>query len=200
MSERTVYVVDDDDAVRDSLAMLFRNAGLAVSTFATAVALLQRPRPRPPACLVLDIRMPGMTGTVLQDELYARGVTLPIIFITGHGDIPTAVEAVKKGAYDFIEKPYDDFQLLGQVMNALEASTRAEGQPAAVAPDRARLAVLSERERAVLKRVLTGKPSREIAEDLFISTRTVEFHRARIMRKLRVRSMAELFRVCLGSP
>ena len=184
MSERTVYVVDDDDAVRDALTMLFRNAGLQVRAFPSAKAFLDQPAPDAPACLVLDIRMPGMSGTALQDELRARGRRMPIIFITGHGNIPTAVQAVQKGAFDFIEKPFDDYQLLSQVMNALQ-------RPAE------QLALLSEREQEVLKLVLAGKPSRQIAEELFISARTVEFHRARIMVKLGVKTAAELFRVCL---
>ena len=184
MSERTVYVVDDDDAVRDALSMLFRNAGLAVRAFPSAQAFLDQPAPAAPACLVLDIRMPGLSGTALQEALRERAPRLPIIFITGHGSIPLAVEAVKKGAFDFIEKPFDDYQLLSQVMNALERA----GEP---------LALLSEREQEVLKLVLAGKPSRQIAEELFISARTVEFHRARIMLKLGVRTAAELFRVCL---
>jgi FixJ family two-component response regulator len=198
MSERTVYVVDDDDAVRDSLTMLFRNAGLAVRGFPSALEFLEGAAPAVPACLVLDIRMPVMSGTALQDKLLARGETLPIIFITGHGNIPTAVEAVKKGAYDFIEKPFDDYQLLAQVMNALERSAEMRSGVAPAAPDREQLAQLSEREQEVLKLVLAGKPSRQVADELYISARTVEFHRARIMQKLGVRSAAELFRLCLG--
>jgi two-component system response regulator DctR len=147
---------------------------------------------------LLDIRMPGMSGTALQDELLARGAHLPIIFITGHGNIPTAVEAVKKGAYDFIEKPFDDYQLVTQVMNALERSDEMRSGVTPVAPNREQLAQLSEREQEVLKLVLAGKPSRQVAEELHISARTVEFHRARIMQKLGVRSAAELFRLCLG--
>lgn len=198
MSERTVYVVDDDDAVRDSLSMLFRNAGLAVRAFPSAVAFLERVTPRAPSCLVLDIRMPGISGTDLRDELLTRNPALPIIFITGHGDIPTAVDAVKKGAYDFIEKPFDDYHLLCQVVNALERSAEVEAGVRPPAPNREALAQLSEREQEVLNLVLAGKPSRQVAEELHISARTVEFHRARIMQKLGVRSAAELFRVCLG--
>lgn len=194
--ERTVFVVDDDEALRDALGMLFRTAGLKVETFPSAAAFLQRAKPVQPACLVLDIRMPGLTGTALQDELIERGVRIPIIFITGHGDIPMAVEAVKKGAYDFIEKPFDDYQLLCQVLNALELSSGHARSPQGGAE---RLALLSEREREVLELVLAGKPSRQVAADLFISVKTVEFHRARIMQKLEVRSAAELFRLCLGA-
>ena len=139
-----------------------------------------------------------MSGTALQDQLLARGAALPIIFITGHGDIPTAVEAVKKGAYDFIEKPFDDYQLVTQVMSALERSDELRSGVAPAAPSREALALLSEREQEVLRLVLAGKPSRQVAEELYISARTVEFHRARIMQKLGVRSAAELFRLCLG--
>ncbi len=196
--ERTVYVVDDDDAVRDALGMLFRTAGLRVETFPSAVAFLQCKKLEPVSCLVLDIRMPGLTGLALQEALGERKVRIPIIFITGHGDIPMAVEAVKKGAYDFIEKPFDDYQLLCQVLNALDRGTdkaRVDGSGAGGAE---RLALLTGREREVLDLVLIGKPSRQIAAELFISVKTVEFHRARIMQKLNVRSAAELFRTCLA--
>lgn len=194
-SERTVYVVDDDDAVRDALSMLFRTAGLRVETFRSAVAFLQCKKLETVSCLVLDIRMPGLTGLALQEALGERKVRIPIIFITGHGDIPMAVEAVKKGAYDFIEKPFDDYQLLCQVLNALDRGADHARDDASGAE---RLALLTEREREVLDLVLAGKPSRQVAEELFISVKTVEFHRARIMQKLNVRSAAELFRVCLS--
>ena len=194
---RTVYVVDDDDAVRDALSMLFRTAGLAVETFPSAVAFLQCEKLDPVSCLVLDIRMPGLTGLALQEALGERRVRIPIIFITGHGDIPMAVEAVKKGAYDFIEKPFDDYQLLCQVLNALEQGAERARKGASTPGGADRLASLTEREREVLDLVLDGKPSRQVAVDLHISVKTVEFHRARIMQKLNVRSAAELFRVCL---
>ncbi|HWA37664.1 MAG TPA: response regulator [Burkholderiales bacterium] len=195
MSERTVYVVDDDEAVRDALGMLLRTAGLRVETYASANEFLEHARPSPPACIVLDIRMPGMSGTALQERLAGRAERLPILFVTGHGDVPMAVEAMKKGAYDFIEKPFDDRRLLRQVLDALEE------RPAGVRPSPAtseRLAHLSAREREVLERVLAGRSSREIAAALAISVKTVEFHRARIMQKLGVRSAAELFRACLA--
>ncbi len=191
---RTVYVVDDDDAVRDALAMLFRTAGLKVVTFASARAFLENKRLDPVACLVLDIRMPGMSGLALQEALAARGQRMPIIFITGHGDIPMAVNAVKNGAYDFIEKPFDDSLLLSQVLKALAPSSAQTPSEHDIGD---RLALLSDREREVLELVLEGKPSRQIGEELCISVKTVEFHRARIMQKLQVRSAAELFRACL---
>jgi two-component system response regulator DctR len=181
---RVVYVVDDDDAVRNAVRLLFRTADLEVETFPSAAAFLERADLERRCCVLLDIRMPGMTGADLHDELLGRGVRAPVIFITGHGDIPMAVEAMKKGAYDFIEKPFDDEQLLSQVLHALEDPL---------------LPALSARQRAVLDRVLEGKPNRQIAEELAISLKTVEFHRARIMQKLGVRTAAELFRRCLGS-
>src|SRR5687768_9190763 len=138
--------------------------------------------------------MPGMTGTDLHDELRGRGVRAPVIFITGHGDIPMAVEAMRQGAYDFIEKPFDDEKLLTQVRSALD-----EGRESGSPHEPEDLSMLSARQRAVLDRVLEGKPNRQIAEELSISLKTVEFHRARIMQKLGVRTAAELFRRCLGS-
>jgi two-component system response regulator DctR len=192
MTDRVVYVVDDDDAVRNAVRLLFRTADLEVETFPSAAAFLAQADLERRCCLLLDIRMPGMTGSDLHDELRGRGVRAPVIFITGHGDIPMAVEAMRKGAYDFIEKPFDDEQLLGQVLNALDEFAEA--------PEPISLPILSARQRAVLDRVLAGKPNRQIAGELAISLKTVEFHRARIMQKYGVRTAAELFRRCLGSP
>ena len=190
-----VYIVDDDHAVCSALKLLFRTAALEVDAFASADAFLEDADLTQRCCVLLDIRMPGMTGTVLHEELLRRGVHVPVIFITGHGDIPMAVDAMRKGAFDFIEKPFDDERLLSQVLAALE---RFEGElPAEPAPALEEL--LSARQREVLRRVLDGKPSRQIAEELAISVKTVEFHRARIMQKLGVRTAAELFRRCLGA-
>ena len=189
---RVVYVVDDDDAVRNAVRLLFRTADLEVETFPSAAAFLAQADLERRCCLLLDIRMPGMTGSDLHDELRGRGMRAPVIFITGHGDIPMAVAAMRKGAYDFIEKPFDDEQLLGQVLNALDEFAEA--------PEPVSLPILSARQRAVLDRVLAGKPNRQIAGELAISLKTVEFHRARIMQKFGVRTAAELFRRCLGSP
>ena len=195
---RTVYVVDDDDAVRDSLAMLFQTAGLRVETFSSAAEFLKLERRDPASCLVLDIRMPGLSGMALQEGLIERGSMVPIIFITGHGDIPLAVQAVKRGAFDFVEKPFDDYHLLSLVLAALATASDQRRAGAEQAHHAERLALLSPREREVLDLVLAGKPSRQIAEELFISVKTVEFHRARIMQKLEVRSAAALFKLCLG--
>jgi two-component system, LuxR family, response regulator DctR len=191
MTAQLVYVVDDDEAVRDALAMLFRSAGLAVQSFPSAACFLEACRPAERSCLVLDIRMPGMSGGALQDALRERGWTIPIIFVTGHGDIPMAVAAVKKGAFDFIAKPFDDEHLLASVRGALDDCAQRSRA--------ADLTLLSMREREVLELVLAGKPSWQIGEELFISTKTVDFHRARILQKLQVRSTAQLFRLCLGS-
>ena len=192
---RVVYVVDDDDAVRNAVRLLFRTAELEVETFPSAAAVLECADLERRCCVLLDIRMPGMTGADLHDELLGRGVRAPVIFITGHGDIPMAVEAMKKGAYDFIEKPFDDEHLLSQVLGALQGYQQEFGELPKPA-----LPLLSARQRSVLDRVLEGKPNRQIAGELAISLKTVEFHRARIMQKFGVWTAAELFRRCLGSP
>ena len=194
MTDRVVYVVDDDDAVRNAVRLLFRTAELEVETFPSAAAFLEHADLERRCCLLLDIRMPGMTGSDLHDELRGRGVRAPVIFITGHGDIPMAVEAMRKGAYDFIEKPFDDEQLLSQVLGALAGYKQDfDDLPKPALPE------LSARQRAVLDRILEGKPNRQIAEELAISLKTVEFHRSRIMQKFEVRTAADLFRRCLGS-
>jgi RNA polymerase sigma factor (sigma-70 family) len=189
-----VYIVDDDNAVRNALRLLFRTAAIEAEAFSSADAFLEDADLTHRCCVVLDIRMPGMTGTALHDELLRRNVRVPIIFITGHGDIPMAVDAMRKGAFDFIEKPFDDEQLLARVREAFELQQKAESRPEMGSVP---ISELSERQREVLQRVLDGKPSRQIAEELEISVKTVEFHRARIMQKLGVRSAAELFRRCL---
>ena len=189
-----VYIVDDDNAVRNALKLLFRTADLEVEAFASADEFLEQADLAQRCCVLLDIRMPGMTGNALHEELLRRNARVPVIFITGHGDIPMAVDAMRKGAFDFIEKPFDDERLLSQVLAALE---RTEPEKIESAP--ALVGLLSSRQREVLERVLDGKPSRQIAEELAISVKTVEFHRARIMQKLGVKTAAELFRRCLGA-
>ena len=193
-----VYIVDDDNAVRSALKLLFRTAQIDADAFSSADAFLEDADLTQRCCVLLDIRMPGMSGTALHEELLRRNLRVPVIFITGHGDIPMAVSAMKKGAFDFIEKPFDDEQLLSQVRAALESFEA--GEPEKAAPGTlASLELLSSRQKEVLQRVLDGKPSRQIAEELAISVKTVEFHRARIMQKLGVRTAAELFRRCLGA-
>jgi len=191
-----VYIVDDDNAVRNALKLLFRTAQLDAEAFSSADAFLEDADLTQRCCVLLDIRMPGMSGSALHEELLRRKLRVPVIFITGHGDIPMAVTAMKKGAFDFIEKPFDDEQLLSQVRAALESFEA--GEPERALPG-ASLELLSSRQKEVLQRVLDGKPSRQIAEELAISVKTVEFHRARIMQKLGVKTAAELFRRCLGA-
>ena len=196
-AESTVFVVDNDEAVRDALAMLLRTVGLAVETYGAAAAFLAAYRAGRGGCLVLDIRMPGMSGLDLQDELHKRRIDLPIIFLTGHGDVPMAVRALKKGALDFIEKPHESERLVLAVLNALRIDRethQAERRRREVLPDLAvRLAALSEREREVLERILDAESTRAIADALHISVKTVEFHRARIREKLGVATQAQLF-------
>jgi len=193
-----VVIVDDDEAVRDALSMMLRAAGLAVETVASAEAFLARKPPPPPACVVLDVRMPGMSGLELHDRLVKRGFDLPIVFLTGHGDVPMAVRAVKRGAFDFIEKPLDDERLLAAVHAAIAFSAlpRPVLMPAGNPPPG--VDVLSRREREVLDLILAGRQTPAIAEALFVTVKTIEFHRGRIYAKLGVASMAELFRLCFA--
>ncbi len=196
---RQVFLVDDDDAVRDALGLLLTVSGLQVQSFASAESFLDYYRPEFPGCLVLDIRMPGMSGLKLQEVLLARRILLPIIFITAHGDIPTAVETVKRGAVQFIEKPFDDYQLMCLVLDAVELDAQTRRRAAADLSFDTRLATLTRREYQVLEKVLEGKTSRAISEELFISDRTVEFHRRKVMKKLQAGSLRELFHMCLGN-
>jgi FixJ family two-component response regulator len=188
-----VFLVDDDEAVRDAIELLLRASGLTVRAFASAERFLEFYRPQMPGCLLLDIRMPGMSGLRLQDVMVANRISLPIIFITAHGNVPTAVDAIKKGAVQFIEKPFDDEHLLAVVHEALALDAQTRRAAAADASIEARLDLLTRRERQVLDKVLAGKASREIAAELFISVKTVDFHRGRIMQKLGISALRELF-------
>ena len=194
-----VYIVDDDDAMRDSLRWLLESTGYRVSAYSTAERFLTAYKPGMAACVVLDVRMPGLSGLELQQELNRRGETLPIIFITGHGDVPMAVSAVKNGAFHFLEKPFKDEQLLGLIEQA--ALTR---EPAATAGARgrcaaARLSTLTQREREVMDLVVGGLKNKQIAEQLRISVKTVEAHRARAMEKMEVSSVADLVKATLDA-
>ena len=193
-----VCVVDDDDAFRDSLRWLLESTGYRVAAYSTAERFLAGYKPGTASCLVLDVRMPGLTGLELQQELNRRGVTLPIIFITGHGDVPMAVNAVKSGAFDFLEKPFKDAQLLALIEQAASlgasGAARAQGRCAA-----ARLATLTQREREVMELVVRGLKNKKIAESLGISVKTVEAHRAKAMEKMDVGSVAELVQAILSA-
>jgi two-component system, LuxR family, response regulator FixJ len=199
MNSPTVFIVDDDAAVRDSLAMLLELKGYGVRTFAGAEQFLAEYRPEWPGCLVLDLRMPGMSGLELQSELARRGVGLPVIIVTAHGDVATARGALKAGAIDFIEKPIDDEALVAAIGDALDRDARSRSRAQADASAAERLARLTGREREVLELVTAGRHNREIAVDLGISPRTVEVYKARLMEKLQVRRVPELVRMVLES-
>jgi FixJ family two-component response regulator len=194
-----VYLVDDDDALRDALRFLLESAGYSAETFADAAQFLALPGLAPGACLILDVRMPGMSGIELQRELARRGSTLPVIFLTAHGDVPMAVAAVKQGAFDFIEKPFEEARLLQLVEAALKLDAAARARLTRRLGAVARLDTLTPRERDVLDCVIAGKLNKRIAEELGISIKTVEAHRARLMQKLRVDSVAELVQLALES-
>jgi two-component system response regulator FixJ len=192
-----VHVVDDDEAVRDSLSMLLETAGLSVRTYDSATAFLTALPNLIAGCVLTDVRMPGLDGLELQRRLTELGVRLPVIVMTGHGDVPIAVEALKAGAADFLEKPFDDAQLLAAVSSALASSRRTHDEAAALAQIAARIASLTPREREVLDRLVAGQPNKTIAYDLGSSPRTVEVHRARVMEKMGVRSLPELVRMTI---
>ncbi len=191
----TVFIVDDDAAIRFAMQALMESVNLTHEIFASADEFLEKTTEQRPGCLVLDIRMPGLGGLELQEELIKRGNTLPIIFITGHGDVPMAVEAMQKGAVDFIQKPFRDQELLDRIREALatdEERREAQQHHAEVA---GRLDRLTNREREVFDLVVTGKPNKVIAYELGVSQRTVEIHRARVMEKMQARSLADLVKM-----
>jgi two-component system response regulator DctR len=195
-----VYLVDDEDVVRDALAWLLRSRRLLSEGFASAeafeahVAQRSPPWPGSPSCLLLDVRMPGTSGLVLFDRLVERGLldALPVIFLTGHGDVPTAVAAVKRGAFDFVEKPFSNNALVDRVELALQSSAEAILRRRRAAQVAQALAELTEREREVMRLVIDGRPNKAIADVLAISVRTVEVHRARVFEKMTVKSAVEL--------
>lgn len=193
----TVFIVDDDDAVRDSLGLLMKSAGMHAETYESAESFLADFDPSRFGCLVLDIRMPGMSGIELQRELNQRGSALPIIFITAHGDIPMAVDAVREGAIDFVQKPFDDTELVAKVQRALADSMERYEEEKERVDIRHREASLTAREREVMAQVVYGKANKVIASDLGVSQRTVEIHRARVMEKMQAGSLAQLVRMVL---
>jgi two-component system response regulator FixJ len=187
-----IYLVDDDDAVRDSLGMLFKSIGLKHEAFSSALDFLEHYESRRHSCLVADIRMPGLSGLELQQRLNEQRAETPIIFITGHGDVPMAVTAMKLGAADFLQKPFRDQDLIDRISKALERDSERRKMRAVEDVIRARIALLTPRENEVMQRVARGQANKVIAMDLGVSQRTVELHRARVMRKLRLRSVAAL--------
>lgn len=194
-----VHVIDDDEAVRDSLTLLLRTAGFTVRAYASATTFLQSLPKQDTGCVLTDVRMPEMDGLELQKRLAELGVRLPVIVMTGHGDVPIAVGALKAGATDFLEKPFDDSQLLTAVANALAASQRSHDEEAAIAGIVEKLATLTPREREVLEKLVEGLPNKTIAYDLGSSPRTVEVHRARVMEKMGARSLPELVRMTIAA-
>jgi two-component system response regulator FixJ len=199
MSEhRKIYVVDDDAHMRDSMRMLLESAGHAVQLYASAARFLADNITRG-GCLIADIRMPDMGGLELQEQVVKRGIQMPVIIITGHGDVPLAVQAMKAGAIDFIEKPFDSERMLDSVQRALKAGRLSRGQAAEGKAAREKLALLTPRERGVLDCLVKGCSNKVAAHELGISPRTIEIHRARIMEKMKARSLSDLVHAVLAA-
>jgi len=194
----TVYIVDDDQAIRHAMELLMRSVGLTYEIFPSATDFLAHHTNDRAGCLVLDIRMPGIGGLELQEKLNDSGSTLPIIFITGHGDVPMAVDAMQKGAVDFIQKPFRDQELLDRINEALETDLERRTARQEKADVLEKISKLTNREREVFDLVVTGKPNKVIAYELGVSQRTIEIHRARVMEKMSARSLAELVRMHLA--
>lgn len=194
MSDPTVFVVDDDEALNESLRWLLESEGLRVETFGSATAFLAGYEAGRPGCLILDVRMPGMTGLELQERMREQGIRIPTIVVTGHGDIPMAVQAVRNGALDFIEKPLDDRVLMASIQQALAVDAQQQADEEGLRELLERAGELTPRERQVFSRAAEGQPNKQIAAELELSEKTIEVHRANLMRKLEVGSIAELVR------
>ncbi len=193
-----VHVVDDDASVRESLALLLESAGFSVRSYDSATAFLRAASDCGVGCALIDVQMPGLSGLELQRRMSELGIRLPAVVMTGHGDVPVAVEALKAGALDFLEKPFEESHLLEAVSSAIAVSQREHVESAAVADIAARIATLTPREREVLDRLVAGQPNKTIAYDLGSSPRTVEVHRARVMEKMGARSLPELVRMTIA--
>jgi two-component system response regulator FixJ len=192
-----VYIVDDDEPVRDSLAILVESGGYEVEVFELAFAALDRCRERRPDCILSDVRMPGMDGIEFQEKLTRSGIDAPVVIMTGHGDVRLAVRAMKAGAVDFIEKPFDDHAIIASIREAVAKQTKLVS-PRPVDPElAARVESLTPREREVLDLLVAGDPNKVIAYRLQISPRTVEIHRARVMEKMRAKSLPDLVRMAM---
>lgn len=191
----TVFIVDDDPAVLKSLSRLLHSVQLSVVTFGSPEEFLEQHDPREPGCLVLDVSMPGLNGLELQEALTTKGSAVPIIFLTGHGDVPTSVQAMKRGAFDFLTKPVNDDDLINAVHAALEKNRMARQAGDELDDIQERLATLTPREREVLTHVVTGQLNKQIAYDLGTVEKTIKVHRARVMEKMKVHSVAELVRL-----
>jgi FixJ family two-component response regulator len=198
----TVFVIDDDPSMRRSLDTLLRSVSLDVQLFSSTQEFMRAKRPEAPGCLVLDVRLPGMSGLTFQQELAKAGVALPIIFISGHGDVPMTVRAMKAGAVEFLTKPFDDQALLDAIYAAIERDRVRRRDAAGLAELQARYRALTEREREVMQLVVTGRANKQIAADLKLSLVTVKVHRGQVMHKMQARSVVELVRMAdrLGLP
>lgn len=194
-----IYIVDDDEAVRDSLQWLLEGAGHRVHCFESAEAFLENYRAEAPGCAFVDIRMDGMSGLQLQEQMHENNPAFPITIITGHGDVPLAVESMKKGAFDFVQKPFDEKALMSLVERMMEHAREEFPKQEADIARRALLNRLTARESQVLERIVAGRLNKQIADDLDISIKTVEAHRANIMDKLKVQNVADLLKIALGN-
>ena len=194
-STPTIFLIDDDLAIRDAVGLLLRANGLAVETFASAVDFLESDAIHRPGCLLLDVRMPGMSGLDLQKRLHLLGCQIPVIFITGHGDVPMAIRAMKAGAFDFVEKPFEAQALLNRIHEALALDAQERCRQAQRNEVTVRMMLLSPREHEVMERVAAGQYNKVIAAELGISISTVEIHRKRVMEKLHAASLSDLIRM-----
>lgn len=194
-SAGTAFIVDDDDSLRAALDSLFRSVGMETRLFASAAAFLSEPHPEGPACLVLDVRLPGANGLDFQDQLIEMGVPIPIVFMTGHADVPMSVRAMKAGAVDFLAKPFRDQDMLDAVASALERDRARRANLSKADNIRTRFATLSPREQQVMTLVSAGKLNKQVAGDLDLSEITVKIHRGSAMRKMGAKSLADLVRM-----
>jgi FixJ family two-component response regulator len=194
----TVFVVDDEQDICEAIAMLMRSAGLPTRTYQDPLRFLADYKPDQPGCLLLDVRMPLMSGMELHQELLRRRYTLPVIFITGHGDVPMAVDALQAGATDFVQKPFKGAELIDKVQNALARDSASRARDDRLGPARGHWEALTPREREIAELIVAGRSSKAIAGELDISARTVALHRTRIMKKMHVRSVAQLVQLVMA--